>query len=243
MRVLDLFSGVGGFSLGLERAGMRTVAFCEINPFRRRVLANHWPEVPCYDDICTLSAARLAADGIVPDVVCGGFPCQDLSIAGLGGGLDGPRSRLWFDQLRLIAGTDPTWAIVENSPHLRSRGLDRVLGGLDAVGYDAEWHCLPAASVGARHRRDRLWIVAHARRSGLAAPERETLLGEGWWQEGRATAERAGWPREPDVGRVVHGLSGRVDRIKALGDAVVPQIVEIIGRAIMARSHAAREAA
>src|SRR5579872_6873575 len=91
VNVLDLFSGIGGFSLGLERAGMRTVAFCEVNDFCRRVLAKHWPSVPCYDDVRTLTADRLRADGIAPDIICGGFPCQDLSVAqgasreGLGG--------------------------------------------------------------------------------------------------------------------------------------------------------------
>ena len=95
MNVLDLFSGIGAFSLGLERAGMKTVAFCEVDPFCRRVLAKHWPEVPCYDDVRTLTAARLAADGISVDVICGGFPCQDISVAGRGAGITGERSGLW----------------------------------------------------------------------------------------------------------------------------------------------------
>lgn len=236
MRVLDLFSGIGGFSLGLERAGMQTVAFCEINPFCRRVLAQHWPEVPIYDDVRTLTAARLAADGIVLDLISGGFPCQDLSVAGPGGGLDGPRSRLWFEQLRIIAETQPRFALIENSPLLRRRGLDRVLGGLDAIGFDADWDCVPASAIGARHRRDRLWLVAYPRRSGLPASECQAVFGPRWRDEGRAASERAGWASEPGVGRVVHGLPGRVDRIKALGNAVVPQVVELIGRAIMARA-------
>src|ERR1700692_907714 len=107
MNVLDLFSGIGGFSLGLERAGMRTVAFCEVDPFCRSILARHWPGIPCYDDVRTLTGERLAADGIVPDVICGGFPCQDISVAGKSAGLEGERSGLWFDYARLIRELKP----------------------------------------------------------------------------------------------------------------------------------------
>ena len=103
-RLLDLFSGIGGFSLGLERSGgFKTVAFCEIDPFCRKVLAKHWPKVPCYDDVRTLTAARLAADGISVDAICGGFPCQDISVAGLGAGIDGERSGLWSEYARIIS--------------------------------------------------------------------------------------------------------------------------------------------
>src|SRR5512139_2412547 len=114
LRVLDLFSGIGGFSLGLERAGMRTVAFCEIDPFCRRVLAKHWPDVPCYDDVRTVTADRLRTDGIGPiDAICGGFPCQDISLAGKGAGLDGKRSGLWFEYARIIGELRPRYVIVE----------------------------------------------------------------------------------------------------------------------------------
>src|SRR5688572_4450644 len=161
MNVLDLFSGIGGFSLGLERAGMRTVAFCEIDPFCRRVLAKHWPGVPCYDDVRSLTAERLAADGIAADVICGGFPCQDISVAGKGLGLEGVRSGLWSEYARLIGEIRPRFVIVENVSALLSRGLGRVLGDLAALGYDAEWHCIPASAVGAPHIRDRIWIIAY----------------------------------------------------------------------------------
>jgi DNA-cytosine methyltransferase len=170
MNVLDLFSGIGGFSLGLERTGgFRTVAFCEIDPFCRRVLAKHWPEVPCYDDVRSLTADRLRADGISVDVICGGFPCQDISVAGNGAGLDGERSGLWREYARLVGELRPRLIIVENVAALLGRGLGDVLGDLAALGYDAEWHCIPAAAVGAPHRRDRIWIVAHdaVRRWGL----------------------------------------------------------------------------
>lgn len=240
MKVLDLFSGIGGFPLGLERAGMQTVAFCEIEPFCRAVLAKHWPGVPCYHDVREVTAERLSADGVVPDLICGGFPCQDISVAGRGGGLAGERSGLWFEMAWIIGSVKPRWVIIENSPLLRARGLERVLRSLDKIGYDAEWHCLPASAVGARHRRDRIWIVAHTRFAGLSIPQRETLLGAGWWEARGAVAECSGWASEPDVGRVVHGVPRRVDRLRALGNAVVPQIPELIGRAILAREAGCR---
>jgi len=332
MHVLDLFSGIGGFSLGLERAGMRTVAFCEIDPFARAVLAKHWPQVPCYDDVQTLTRDRLCADGVVrPDIICGGFPCQDISGAGKGAGLAGDRSGLWSEFARLIGEMRPRYAIIENVALLRSRGLDQVLGALDALGYDAEWHCIPASAIGAPHHRDRVWIVAYAndtgcrdasevhawrgqngegqrvdaaaggcgvadvghadrpgcdwlgveqRRQGreavqteraseaLAHPGSAGLPGseQSEWREPlitaadiRRSAAQRGWGRsEPGLGRAVDGLPARLDRtrpveawegnaprtvgrgspnrrprLKALGNSVVPQIVELIGHAIM----------
>lgn len=170
LRVLDLFAGIGGFSLGLERTGgFETVAFCEIEPFCQKVLAKHWPGVPCYDDVRELTAERLAADGIVPDVITGGFPCQDISVAGKGAGIaDGTRSGLWSEIARLAGELRPRYVVVENVAALLSGPgeqpggwFGRVLGDLAALGFDAEWHCIPAAYVGAPHRRDRAWLVAY----------------------------------------------------------------------------------
>ena len=229
MNVLDLFSGIGGFSLGLERAGMRTVAFCEIEPFCRRVLAKHWPNIPCYDDIRTLTAERLQADGISVDVICGGFPCQDISVAGQGAGIDGERSGLWKEYARLIGEIRPRYVIVENVAALLGRGLGRVLGDLAALGFDAEWHCIPAAAVGAPHRRDRVWVVANSASERL---EGAKLFRRGH-NVGAFISDEDWWGIEPNVGRVAHGVPARVDRLRSLGNAVVPQIPEIIGRAIL----------
>jgi len=242
MNVLDLFSGIGAFSLGLERAGFKTVAFCEINRFCRRVLAKHWPEVPIYDDVRTLSAEGIAADGIRVDVVCGGFPCTDISRAKMHRwtGIDGEQSGLWSEYARLIGELRPLYAIVENTADLLGRGFERILGDLAALGYDAEWHCITAAAVNAPHLRDRLWLVAY--------PNCERLEGQhGYWQSPRhigggghgatrllsaITAED--WLPEPGVCRVVDGILERVERTRALGNSLVPQIPELIGRAILA---------
>ena len=164
LRVLDLFSGIGGFSLGLERTGgFETVAFCEIEDYPRRVLAKHWPGVPCYDDVRTLTADALRRDGIAVDVICGGFPCQDVSFAGKRAGLEGARSGLWREYARLIGELRPRFVIVENVPGLLNLGMGAVLGDLASLGYDATWDCIPASAVGAPHRRDRVWIIANAR--------------------------------------------------------------------------------
>jgi DNA (cytosine-5)-methyltransferase 1 len=271
---------------------MRTVAFCEIDPFCRAVLAKHWPDVPIHGDIRTLTAESLMADaddqgelqqgGAVGqerrwpgdrriEVICGGFPCQDISVAGAGAGIEGERSGLWSEYARIIGEVRPHYVIVENVAALLGRGLDRVLGDLAALGYDAEWHCIPASAVGAPHRRDRIWIVAYARsdsirhepgrRNGacgtnqteprhdgsqefVAHADRHNQHGRGgtlqmgWGWRTKEIADdgelgRTQWGVEPDVGRVAHGVPARVHRLRALGNAVVPQIPEIIGRAIM----------
>ncbi len=347
LNVLDLFSGIGGFSLGLERTGgFQTVAFCEIEPFPRAVLKEHWPDVPCYEDVRTLTADQLRSDGIAVDVICGGFPCQDISYAGGGAGLEGARSGLWSEIARLVSELRPQYVIVENVSALLSRGLGRVLGDLAEIGYDAEWHCIPASAVGAPHRRDRIWIIAYPKSNGRSCSRagdqgrvNHSAGAVGVWPEScgndagfgtqimdnakrvgcepwrndncqhdgdqfSATGEDASilansvrlrsevalqhsrssgaktkigktnavgssgpfvadacsaglsvawpvangpdrqqsrglptssswWRIEPDVGRVANGVPFRVDRLKGLGNAVVPQVVELIGRAIL----------
>lgn len=161
LALLDLFSGIGGFSLGLERTGgFKTVAFCEIEEFPRKVLKKHWPEVPIYEDIRNLTAARLRDDGISVDAICGGFPCQDISTAGKGAGIEGERSGLWSEYARLVGELRPQIVFVENVSALLGRGLSKVLGDLAEIGYNAEWHCISASAIGAHHHRDRLWITA-----------------------------------------------------------------------------------
>lgn len=252
LRVLDLFSGIGGFSLGLERTGgFETVAFCEIEPFCQRVLRKHWPDVPCYDDVRTLTADRLAADGIAVDVICGGFPCEGISIAGSGKGLADPRSGLWSEFARLIGEIQPQSAIIENSPKLRSRGLHTILADLDALGFNAEWHCVPAAYVGAPHRRDRIWIIAY--RQGDAFSPDANCIGPyptnvHFGREIELLHKQVGdagqvaWGHTPPpVQRVVDGVPARLDinRLRGCGRAVVPQIPELIGRAILHARQAA----
>lgn len=260
MNVLDLFSGIGGFSLGLERAGMRTVAFCEIDPYCRAVLRKHWPNVPIFEDVRTLTGADVP--GV--DVICGGFPCQDVSVAGKRAGLDGTRSGLWVEFARIIREIQPRFVVVENTPGLLSLGMGTVLGDLADLGFDAEWRCISASEVGADHIRERVWIVAYLngmrelQREGIKSDERgwpdngieevanldgerlqERLLFAGI--QGQARCDDDGqnitvgaWrSAESPLVRGLHGIPGRVDRIKALGNAVVPQIPEIIGRAIM----------
>jgi DNA (cytosine-5)-methyltransferase 1 len=226
MNILDLFSGIGGFSLGLERAGMRTVAFCEIDPHARKVLNKHWPDVPVFTDVSTLSKGDLSEQ---IDVLAGGFPCQDISTAGLGAGLSGSRSGLWFQYHRLIKEIQPRYAIIENVSALRSRGLDQVLWSLFEIGYDAEWHCIPAAAIGAPHQRDRVWIVAYPH----SAHSEGRRLSSGTYAQYANTVSAGWWETEPAVGRVANGLPGQAHRLKQLGNAVVPQIPELIGRAIM----------
>ena len=303
MNVLDLFSGIGGFSLGLERAGMRTVAFCEIDPFCRAVLRKHWPDVPVFDDVRTINAKTLAdttsknagefgqenrqsADGQSAqllshpcgrggtaqarnnngiELICGGFPCQDISVAGKGAGITGERSGLWTEYARIIGELRPRYAIVENVAALLGRGLDTVLGDLAALGYDAEWYCIPASAVGAPHRRDRVWIVAYpsdngqswggsarSGRNGFADSDKDTARADQSRLQGRLAIslrecaeqrfawaggfqgwDETEWFAQSGMGRVSNGTANRVDRLRSLGNAIVPQIAEIIGRAIL----------
>ena len=265
LKTLDLFAGIGGFSLGLERTGgFETAAFCEIDTNAQKVLAKYWPHVPIFEDVSQLTKERLDEQGIHVDVITGGFPCQDISTAGRGAGLDGERSGLWFQFHRLIKEIQPRYAIIENVSALRSRGLEVVLGCLAEIGYDAEWHCIPASTLGAPHRRDRVWIIAYLANAGsgrlcgerereMEQPRRAEAVGassvvadaNGPHSEGRrlssgtyaqyADVVSAGWwETEPSVGRVANGLSGQSHRLKQLGNAVVPQIPQLIGEAILA---------
>lgn len=314
MRFGSLFAGIGGFDLGLERAGMECAWQVEREPYAVKVLEKHWPCVRRHDDVCTFPPTR--GDWSV-DLICGGFPCQDISIAGKGLGLAGERSGLWNEFARIVGELRPSYVIVENVAAILARGMATVLSDLSEIGYDAEWHVIPASAAGAPHRRERVWIVAYAnslrklqqegcvqqkrrracnssgkshaahavsesdamRRNSAAVPttlaarrcnarRSERDCGPGCeevarqssgdaadanfagFQEQRqpepvstkhATAECGSWWKvEPDVGRVAHGIPSRVDRLRCLGNAVVPQVVEIIGKAIIEFDEATR---
>lgn len=304
VNVLDLFSGIGGISLGLERAGMRTVAFCEIEPFPRAVLRKHWPDVPCYEDVHAVTADRLARDGIRNiGIVTGGYPCQPFSHAGKQRGTEDPR-HLWPQMRRVIGEVRPAWVLAENVVGHITLGLDQVLADLEADGYAGRAIAVPACAKDAPHIRQRVWIIGRrihgdgdgdresacaldAEAQGLSgdmadatgagqlrAVELENDSGRERRREGATDSysqsevrgqdvahadepgpqghgglrQRAGerpagagrgavesrWLPEPSVGRVAHGIPARMDRLKALGNAVVPQVVEEIGRAILA---------
>jgi DNA (cytosine-5)-methyltransferase 1 len=237
-KLLDLFSGIGGFSLGLERTGgFQTVAFCEIDPFCRKVLKKHWPEVPQYDDIRTLTADRLAADGITVDAICGGFPCQDLSICGSGLGLAGERSGLWHEYARLIRELRPKFIFVENSPEMLDGWLGDILGPLAALGYDAEWEIIPASAVGAPHRRNRVWVTAYpvgfgqSQQGGFVNAVRSAPDA---YREANRLVDAVQRGELPFVCGRHDGVPEPLDSLRALGNAVVPQVVESLGCAVLA---------
>jgi len=250
---LALFAGAGGGILGGKLLGWNTVCAVEWEPYPASVLCARQndgllPPFPIWDDVQTFDGKPWR--GIV-DVVSGGFPCQDISAAGKGAGIDGERSGMWREMARIIHEVQPRFAFVENSPMLTSRGLGAVLGDLAAMGFDARWGVLGAADVGANHQRDRIWIVAK-RRGHVSHPELHGL-GRGQQQpqgvtesiaeatntnsprcEGHGDSAKRGqaqhpmfglsswWQTEPDVGRVVDGLAARVDRLKAIGNGQVP---------------------
>jgi DNA-cytosine methyltransferase len=161
IRVLDLFSGIGGFSLGLERTGhFETVAFCENNRDRWPILKKHWPQVPIIEDV------KRIPHGLTVDLVTAGFPCQDISFAGKGAGIAGLRSRLFWRVIRALSLVGWPSVLLENVAALLNRGMGDVLGALAQVGYDAEWNCIPASALGAPHIRDRVFIGANHRGKG-----------------------------------------------------------------------------
>lgn len=229
MSIGSLFSGVGGLELGLERAGLGPVRWqVEIEPFCRRVLARHWPEAVRHDDV-----RNVGADDLDPvDVMCGGFPCQDISSAnrGRGDGLDGPKSGLWYEYLRIIEAVGPRVVVIENVAKWRA-WLPDVRRGLWGLGYAAVPIRLCASEVGAPHHRARVFVVAYADEDTESAcalhAEASRVFGlsrpDGHWR----TPPPGGW-------RVDDGTPDGMDRGRACGNAVVPQCAEVIGRLIVA---------
>jgi len=227
LRVLDLFSGIGGFSLGLERAGMETVAFCEIEEYPRKVLKKHWPNVPIYEDVRKLNGRKISAD-----VVCGGFPCQPHSFSGSRKASKDSRD-LWPEYHRIIGEGKFKWIIGENVLGLLSseggRYFGRILGDLAGLGYNAEWFNLQAGAVGASHLRPRVWLVAYPNETQLKGRSISSRV-----QEEYTNACYSRWGKDkPGVVRTLNGIPNQMDRVGCLGNAVVPQIPELIGRAII----------
>ena len=230
MKVGSLFAGIGGFDLGLERAGFEIAWQVEIDPYCQRVLAKHWPNVPRYGDIRAIDWATVPA----VDVLCGGFPCQDLSFAGKRAGIDGERSGLWSEYVRAIRALRPRYIIVENVPGLLTNEyMGRVLGDLAACGYDAEWENIPASTLGAPHRRERVWLTSYPNQIGrdgasFGLPSLRQFIG------GIAQSEWFSEPPEPVVLGVDDGVPDGVGQRGAYGNTVVPQIPEMIGHWILA---------
>jgi len=288
MKVGSLFAGIGGLDLGLERAGFNVIWQVEKDQFCRDVLSKHWRDIPQHILVEEVGAHNLEEC----DVICGGFPCQDISTAAPNAvGLAGARSGLWFEFARIIRELRPRYAVVENVPVLTTRGLDRVLSTLAEMGYDAEWFCVPASAFGAPHLRWRMFIVAYTECESLRQQQRgvgwaswpdpsqpsvdgspqsvadscgegcpggeECNLCEKAWKLSQRRSDTHGrcdyvrgrdprrngkgepsgwWSIEPPVGRVADGVPGRVDSLRSLGNAVVPQIAEWIGHRIIAHA-------
>ena len=239
LTVGSLFSGIGGLDLGLERAGLKVIWQSEIDPYCNKILKKHWPEVPNYGNIKDINWTSVAR----PDVICGGYPCQPFSMAGKRKGKDDPR-HLWPWVRTAISELQPRYAILENvRGHLTMGGL-QVIGELAEIGYDAEWRIVSAAGVGAPHRRERIIIVAYPNDSKLGNDNHGGINTRTIRSRGKVfIADSAGsspsrsdshWVSEPRMGRVADGVSDRVDKLRGLGNAVVPQLAEYIGRLVMA---------
>jgi len=269
--LLDVFSGIGGFSLAAKRAGFRTIAIAEVEPYASCILRRHWPYVPNLGDVRSVSRASIPGP---VDVIAGGFPCQPASIGGPMRGTSDPRW-LWPECARLLDEFRPSFALFENVPGLHSvndgQAFQEILQDLAALRYDALWNCLPASAVGAPHERDRLWLLAHAN-DGAGTPKRgehasapqASSLGQVNGAGSEVHAERqesvcgsretAGhdastitdrdaqdlgvdiftenWRVEPGVCRVVDGVPNRLDRLKCVGNSIVPQVAEVILREV-----------
>ena len=266
MNELALFAGGGGGILGGLLLGWRTVCAVELDPYARSILlARQRDQIlepfPIWDDVCTFDGTPWRGS---VDVVSGGFPCQDTSAAGKGEGLSGARSGLWAEMARIISEVQPPWVFVENSPLLVSRGLDRVLCDLAAMGYDATWGIIGAHHLGAPHKRDRIWILAHPMQQGSQRSGAQRGLGQGGCQretgrgcedvahadgarckkqrqqipapaEHKAAKCSGWWLSEPGVGRLAHGVADRVGKLRALGNGQVPAVAAFAFKYLQAK--------
>lgn len=236
LTVGSLFSGIGGFDLGFERCGFETKWMVEQDDFCQWVLAKRFPGAYRHVDVRHVSKHNLAP----VDIVCGGFPCQDISVNNPNGvGIVGRRSGLWSEFERIIGELRPRYVVIENSPILATKGLDRCLRGLAVLGYDAEWHRLGVSPIGAPHHRQRLWILAYpaSLRQQRSWGENGLLTQESWSRWVAKSGESNWWTEQPEPQRVDDGFPGRLDkdwtrRVQVTGNAVVPQLVEWIGTQI-----------
>lgn len=243
MNHLSLFSGIGGIDLAAHWAGMRTVAFCEREPYPQKVLKKHWPDVPIYDDVKTLTKARLESDGIdvrAIRVISAGYPCQPYSLAGERKGSDDDRA-LWPEVKRLLEDIRPRWFVGENVAGHITMGLDDVLSDLDDIGYTSQSVVIPATAVGALHRRDRVFVLSHAngfRLSWRKVSRSSEKNRQGIEQQFQRLLQAGSWSKisTADFSGETYGLSRRMDehRVKALGNAVFPAQIYPIMAAIKA---------
>lgn len=239
LTVGSLFTGIGGFDLGFERAGFEINWMCEIDPFCRGVLRKHWPRVPIYEDIKTLIEPESV------DCIIGGFPCQDISYANPNGkGISGSRSGLWREMFRIVCLLRPRYIAIENVAAIRVRGLDRVLCDLASIGYDLEWKTMSARSFGAMHQRRRMFIIAYhweKRMEGIKSSPIQKQSGLSWSQNVRRVEDfrdRSDIP-EPLVRSYSNGLR---DRLSAIGNSIVPQVSEYVAMCIHHHATTQKEA-
>lgn len=249
---ISLFAGIGGIDIAAEWVGFRTILFVEIDNYCQKVLRKHWPNVPIIGDVRDVRGS----DWRDVTLMTGGFPCQDISYANTVvqvEGIDGKRSGLWNEYKRLVSEIRPKYVIVENVPALLFRGLDRVLGDLSAIGYDAEWKVISASSVGAPTQRKRTFIVAYPRgKFGLNQflLPRNCEKVDDWDKDKEKWGINREFPQmgtealprlvakqperycNPELLRISDGISHQLDRLKALGNAVVPQQIYPILKAI-----------
>ena len=233
MKVLDLCSGIGGFSLGLERAGMETVAFCEVDKKCRKILKKHWPDVPIFNDIYDLKGDEFEQ----PRLICAGMPCQPFSVAGIRLGKDDDRY-VWPEVFRLVEAIKPDWCVFENVVGLLNMGIEIMLADLESAGYSFQVFNIPACAVDAPHERQRIFIIANSNREGLEGrQEAINTERQRQWTLGSCDSlavPRRGWLPGTGIRGVDDGISRRMYRIKMLGNSIVPQLVEVLGRAILA---------
>jgi len=250
MKAIELFAGIGGISLAMEWAGIKTIAFCEREPFCQKVLKKHWPDVPVFDDVRTLNRKVLEETGVIEphgtvDIISGGFPCQPYSIAGERRGEEDDRA-LWKEMFRIIQEIRPRWVVGENVANFANMGLDNALSDLESIGYTAGAIILPALAVKAPHRRDRVFIVANLPNTNRVGYERIKRLSKNFEEVGKRgtgafrTASKLfddiDWKKRATESGFLgtnDGVPNRMDRIRALGNAVVPQQIYPIFKAIV----------